>query len=125
MPRRQAARPKGPRRSPCPVASSLEILGDTWTLVVVRDLLWFGKRRFADLLASGEGISTNILAERLERLECEGIVSRRRYQERPARYEYVLTPKGRDLEPVLRELVRWGSRHIKGTFQPPPGFLDS
>ena len=104
------------------MASALEILGDIWTLVVVRDLLWFDKRRFADLLASGEGISTNILTDRLERLECEGVVTRRKYQDRPPRYEYVLTSRGRDLEPVLRELVRWGSRHVKGTFKPPPGF---
>ena len=115
-------RPKGPLRSQCPVASALDILGDTWTLLVIRDLLWFGKRRFADLLASSEGISTNILTERLERLTCEGLVTRRRYQDRPPRYEYALTPKGRDLEPVLRELVRWGARHVKGTFKPPAGF---
>lgn len=115
-------RPQGPLRSPCPVASALDILGDTWTLLVVRDLLWFGKRRFAELLSSGEGISTNILTERLERLEREGIVTRRKYQDRPVRHEYALTPKGRDLEPVLRELVRWGGRHVKGTFKPPAGF---
>ena len=107
MPRRPAPRPKGPRRSPCPVASALDILGDTWTLVVVRDLLWFGKRRFADFAASGEGISTNILAERLERLECEGIVTRRKYQEHPARYEYVLTPKGRELFPDPLHIFQW------------------
>ena len=104
------------------MASALDILGDTWTLLVVRDLLWFGKRRFAELLASAEGISTNILTERLERLEREGVIVRHPYQDRPVRYENSLTPKGRDLEPVLRELVRWGSRHVKGTFKPPPGF---
>ncbi len=122
MPPPSGQSPAGPRRSPCPVASALDILGDTWTLLVVRDLLWFGKRRFADLLSSGEGISTNILAERLDRLEREGLVRRRKYQDRPPRYEYELTRKGRDLEPVLRELVLWGSRHVKGTFKPPPGF---
>jgi DNA-binding HxlR family transcriptional regulator len=121
VPTRPAA-PSGPRRSRCPVSSALEILGDIWTLLVVRDLLWFGKRRFAELLASGEGISTNILTDRLERLECEGVVTRRKYQDRPPRYEYVLTSRGRDLEPVLRELVRWGSRHVKGTLKPPAGF---
>ncbi|MGE3343482.1 MAG: winged helix-turn-helix transcriptional regulator, partial [Vicinamibacterales bacterium] len=82
----------------------------------------FGKKRFADLLASGEGISTNILTERLERLQREGIITKQPYQDRPRRYEYVLTPKGRDLEPLLRELVRWGGRHVKGALKPPPGF---
>jgi len=125
MPRRAPPPAAGasPRRSPCPVASALDLLGDRWTLIVVRDLLFFDKRRFADLLASPEGISTNILAERLDRLERLGLVERRRYQERPPRDEYHLTEAGRDLFPVLRELVRWGHRHIPGTFAPPAGFF--
>ena len=108
-----------PLRSRCPIASALDLFGDKWTLVVVRDLMFLGKHRFSDFLASGEGISTNVLSERLERLECAGLVERRRYQERPPRDEYHLTEKGRDLYPVLRELVRWGNRHVPGTFQPP------
>jgi DNA-binding HxlR family transcriptional regulator len=128
-PRRSDAAPpvKGalcPERSPCPIASALDVLGDRWTLVVIRDLLWFDKRRFADLLGSGEAISTNILTDRLARLEAAGIVARRRYQEHPPRDEYVLTPMGLDLEPILRELVRWGSRYVPGTYQPPTGFFD-
>lgn len=91
---------------------------------MVRDLLFFGKHRFADFLASGEGISTNVLAERLARLEAAGLVERRRYRERPPRDEYHLTAAGRDLFPVLRELVRWGNRHIPGTYRPPPGAFD-
>jgi DNA-binding HxlR family transcriptional regulator len=114
-----------PLRSICPVASALDLLGDKWTLLVVRDLLYFDRHRFGELLAGGEAIATNILAERLERLEAAGVVVRRRYQERPPRDEYHLTAKGRALRPVLLEMVRWGSRHIEGTMQPPPGFLDS
>ena len=114
----------GPRRSRCPIACALDLLGDRWTLVVVRDLLLFGKRRFTELLASGEGISTNILSERLERLEAAGLVERRPYQRHPPRDEYHLTAKGRDLFPVLRELVQWGNRHLPGTYRPPPGALD-
>jgi DNA-binding HxlR family transcriptional regulator len=114
-----------PVRSRCPIASALDLLGDKWTLVVVRDLLLLGKHRFADLLASGEGISTNVLAERLERLEWAGLVERRRYQEHPPRDEYHLTESGRELFPVLRELIQWAGRHIPGTFRPPAGWLES
>lgn len=125
MPRRDppAPAPLEPARSPCPIASALDLLGDKWTLIVVRDLLLFDKHRFADLLASGEGISTNVLSERLARLEAAGLVVRHRYQERPPRDEYHLTPCGRDLLPVLREMIAWGNRHIPGTLRPPPGWL--
>lgn len=128
MPRRAA--PSGPAsppafaRSPCPVASTLDLLGDRWTLLVVRDLLLFGKHRFAELLGSAEGISTNLLADRLERLERAGLVERRPYQEHPPRHEYHLTEKGRDLLPVLHEIVRWANRHLPGTYKPPPGMFD-
>lgn len=109
---------------PCPVAKSLEFLGERWTLLVIRDLLFYDKHRFADFLASPEGISTNILAERLRRLERCGLVERRRYQERPARDEYYLTARGHDLLPVLREMIRWGQRYVPGVAQrPPAGFV--
>jgi DNA-binding HxlR family transcriptional regulator len=111
---------QGPLRSPCPVAGALDLLGDRWTLLVIRDLLFYGKRRFAEFLASPEGISTNILAERLERLARCGLVERRRYLERPPREEYHLTARGHDLLPVLRELIRWGKRHVPGVAQRPP-----
>ena len=110
-------------RSPCPIAGALGILGDSWTLLVMRDLLFYDKHRFADFLDSPERISTNILAERLKRLERCGLVERRRYEERPPRYEYHLTRRGHDLLPVLRELIQWGKRHVPGAAQkPPPGF---
>jgi DNA-binding HxlR family transcriptional regulator len=98
------------------------VLGDSWTLLVLRDLLFYDKHRFADFLASPEQISTNILAERLKRLEQCGLIEKRRYQERPPRDEYFLTRRGYDLLPVLRALIKWGQTHVPGTAQkPPPG----
>jgi DNA-binding HxlR family transcriptional regulator len=109
-------------RSPCPIAGALDLLGDRWTLLVVRDVLFYGKTRFAEFLASPEGISTNILAERLDRLERCGLLEKRRYQEHPPRDEYRATERARDLAPALRELIRWGKRHVPGVAQsPPPG----
>ena len=104
----------GTLRSPCPVACTLDILGDRWTLLVVRDLL-AGKRRFGDLLLSPERIPTNILAERLKRLEREGLVVRVPYSEHPPRVEYELTPGGRELGQALEVLAHWGRKHFPGT----------
>jgi DNA-binding HxlR family transcriptional regulator len=101
-------------RSACAVANSLDIVGDKWSLLVVRDLL-HGKRTYGELAKSPEGIPTNILAERLKRLEAAGIVTSAPYQERPVRYSYTLTPKGRALGEVLLAFVRWGREHIPGT----------
>jgi DNA-binding HxlR family transcriptional regulator len=118
MPRHPSS--AGPLRSPCPIAGALDLLGDRWTLLVMRDLLFYDQHRFAGFLASPEGISTNILAERLGRLERGGLVERRRYQARPPRDEYFLTARGHDLLPVLRELIRWGKEHVAGTAKQPP-----
>jgi DNA-binding HxlR family transcriptional regulator len=101
-------------RSPCAVANSLDILGDKWSLLVVRDLL-HGKRTYGELALSPERIPTNMLADRLERLESAGIVTRTPYQQRPVRYAYTLTAKGRALGDVLLAFVRWGKQHIPGT----------
>lgn len=101
-------------RSTCAIANSLDILGDKWSLLVVRDLL-YGKSTYGDLSRSPEHIPTNILAERLKRLENAGIVTSTPYQQRPVRYAYTLTPKGRALGDVLLAFVRWGKQHIPGT----------
>lgn len=101
-------------RSACAVANSLDIVGDKWTLLVVRDLL-HGKRTYGELADSPERIPTNILAERLKRLEGAGVIASTPYQERPVRYAYTLTPKGRALGDVLLAFVRWGKQHIPGT----------
>lgn len=105
-------------RSVCPVACTLDVLGDRWSLLVVRDLLR-GKRRYAEFLASSEQIPTNILAERLKRLVAHGIIEPHRYSAHPPRMEYVLTPKGEDLRPVLRSMLEWGLQHVPGTRRPP------
>jgi DNA-binding HxlR family transcriptional regulator len=104
----------GFKRSPCAVASTLDLIGDKWSLLVVRDLL-HGKRTYGELADSPEGIPTNILAERLKRLESAGIISSAAYQERPVRYAYTLTEKGVALGDVLLSLVRWGKEYIPGT----------
>ena len=101
-------------RSSCAVASTLDLIGDQWSLLVIRDLL-HGKRTYGEILQSPEGIPTNILADRLVRLEQAGIIESAAYQERPTRYAYMLTPKGRDLGDVVLALVRWGKKHIPGT----------
>ena len=102
------------KRSPCALANSLDVVGDKWSLLVVRDLL-YGKRTYGELANSPERIPTNILADRLKRLETASIVLRTPYQEHPARYAYTLTSKGNALGDVLRALVHWGKRHIPGT----------
>ena len=102
------------KRSPCPVTNTLEIIGDKWTMVIIRDLV-FGKKTYSEFQESPEGIPTNILADRLKRLEYCGVVTRRPYQDRPSRYEYVLTEKGKDLKKVLKALKDWGLTHIPGT----------
>ncbi len=109
-----------PLRSACPIAGALDIVGDAWSLLVLRDLLFYDKHRFADFLASPEGISTNILAERLKRLQRCGLIEKRRYQKHPPRDEYYLTIRGHDLLPVLRDLIAWGQRHVPGVALRPP-----
>ena len=101
-------------RSACAVANSLDIVGDKWSLLVVRDLL-HGKSTYGELADSPEHIPTNILAERLKRLEAAGIIVGTPYQERPVRYTYTLTPKGKALGDVLLAFVRWGRQYIPGT----------
>lgn len=113
----------GFERSPCPIASTLDIFGDRWTLVVVRDLI-NGKRQFGEFIDSPERISSNILADRLKRLVTARLVEKKPYQRRPTRHEYVLTAKGSDLLPVLQAMCRWGNRHIADTWIPPKSFMD-
>lgn len=104
------------KRSPCPVANTLEIVGDKWTLLVIRDLLIVSeKMTYGDFLLSPEHIPTNILADRLKRLEHHGIISKTPYQQRPVRYAYSLTEKGRELGMVLAAMKDWGLKHIAGT----------
>jgi DNA-binding HxlR family transcriptional regulator len=101
-------------RSKCPVSCVLDLLGDKWTLLLVRDLL-LGKGTYTEFQQSPEGIPTNILAERLKRLQAAGVIEKLPYQERPVRYRYQLTNKGNDLYPVISAMIDWGNRYVEGT----------
>jgi DNA-binding HxlR family transcriptional regulator len=111
-------------RSECPIASALDIVGDKWTLLVLR-MIFTGRQRYGEILKMPEGISTNILAERLELLHHHGLIARRAYQSRPARYEYRLTRKGADFLPVLQALAQWGRTHIPDRWVPPKSFTEA
>jgi len=100
-------------RSGCPVSVSLEILGDRWSLLIIRDLMVRGYRTFKEFSNSGERIATNILADRLKRLEESGILTAETDGKDARRVNYRLTEKGIDLAPVLLELLIWGARHEK------------
>jgi DNA-binding HxlR family transcriptional regulator len=102
---------KSKRRSGCPVSISLEMFGDRWSLLIIRDLMVRAFRTFKQFQESGEGIATNILADRLKRLEAAGIVTAEAEETDARRVNYRLTEKGIDLAPVLLELLIWGARH--------------
>jgi DNA-binding HxlR family transcriptional regulator len=101
------------RRSGCPVSVSLDLLGDRWSLLVVRDMMVRGYRTFSEFQQAGEGIASNILADRLQRLEGGGIVSSEQAAEDGRSMHYRLTAKGVALAPVLLELLIWGAQHEK------------
>lgn len=92
----------------CPVARTLDLIGERWTLLILRDLFLQGPRRYQDFQESLTGVAPNTLSARLKELEANGIVMRRQYSERPPRLEYQLTEKGKSLGPVLRSLREWG-----------------
>jgi DNA-binding HxlR family transcriptional regulator len=99
----------------CPVARTLDAIGERWTILILRDLFLQGPRKFQDFEASLSGISPNTLSSRLKRLEDHGIIVRRFYEEHPPRAEYVLTPKGRELGPVLKSLRAWGEKNARAS----------
>jgi DNA-binding HxlR family transcriptional regulator len=101
----------------CSIARTLEVLGERWTLLVIRDV-FNGRRRF-DQIQENLGVARNVLSARLQWLVDEGILEKRAYQERPPRYEYFLTEKGLDLWPVMLTLLHWGDRHLAGEAGPP------
>lgn len=102
------------RRSPCPVACTLDLVGDRWTLLVVRDL-YLGRRTFKELAAAPEGIATNVLTERLGRLVDAGLVAKEPTPEHAGRFHYALTKKGMSLVPLLEQIRDWGLENLKGT----------
>lgn len=101
-------------RSTCSIARTLELVGDKWTLLIVRDLIWHGKQTFQALQDSAEGVPSNILSERLKRLTKWGLVRRNAYQQKPVRYAYYLTEEGKSLEPILLQIMAWGYKHLDG-----------
>ncbi len=109
---------KPTRRSGCPICYSLDFLGDKWTLLVVRDLVFMGKRHYGEFLKSDEGIATNILADRLSKLEAAGIIRKSVDPESRVKNVYTLTEKGLDLVPLMLELVAWGAKHDPQTGAP-------
>ena len=104
-----------PFRSECSISRTLELLGDKWTLLIVRDLLWHGKHTFKEL-ADAEGIPTNLLSGRLQRLIDWGLADREQYQDNPVRYRYYLTDAGLALEDTLVQIMTWGNRYLGGGF---------
>ena len=112
--RRNQVAKKTPKRSPCPVAFSLDIFGDRWTLLVIRDL-FFGRTRFKEFAASPEGIPTNILTDRLERLLARGVIEQIPAEDGTKRMAYRLTKKGKALGPILKAMRNWGLTWDKST----------
>lgn len=101
-------------RSACPVNFALEYLGDKWALLVIRDLVFEGKKFYKEFLASKEGIATNILSDRLKKLEHFGIITSQVYENQRTQKLYALTEKGKDLIPILVEMIVWSSKHKDG-----------
>jgi DNA-binding HxlR family transcriptional regulator len=107
------------RRSGCPISCSLDLLGDRWSLLIVRDMVFVGKRHFKDFLASDEAIASNILTDRLQRLEATGIITRQSDPDSGRQVLYALTDKGIALIPLLVELVCWGAIHDNAPYAEP------
>ena len=105
-----------PRKLRCPIAATLDVVGDRWTLLIIRDLLR-GHTRFIDLRETVEGIPPAILAARLKLMEREKIVARRQYSDRPPRFDYHLTGKGHELGVVVGALAAWGEKHSEHDLQ--------
>jgi len=97
------------RRSDCPVHFALEVFGDTWSLLIIRDLMFKDRRTYSEFLRAEEGIATNVLADRLVRLEEDGIIARD--ETAGSGVSYRLTPKGIDLAPVMVEIIGWSAKH--------------
>ena len=100
-------------RSPCPIARTLDIIGDKWTLLVLRDVLLFDRKSFAEFENSLEKIPTNLLADRLKRLVKYGFLEKAAYQEKPIRYHYLPTDKGKAALPVIRAMKTFGETHLE------------
>ena len=98
-------------RSDCPISTALDIFGDKWSLLIIRDMVFKGKNTYGDFLTTGENIATNILADRLVQLECGKIISKHKHPDSKAKVLYTLTKKGIELVPVLVEIIIWSEKH--------------
>jgi len=107
------------RKSDCPIHFALEIFGDAWTLLIIRDLMFKGRASYTDFLQAEEGIATNVLADRLVRLEEDGVVEKEPGSGRGTGSRYWLTPKGIDLLPVLLEIISWSAKYDPKTAADP------
>jgi DNA-binding HxlR family transcriptional regulator len=110
------------QRSTCPVSTSLDVLGDKWTLLILRDMLFAGKSTYGQFLQSAEKMATNILADRLAALEANGLVTKAVAADKKSKFTYRLTEKGLDIVPLLVELVLWGAKHCATIVS--PGLLE-
>jgi DNA-binding HxlR family transcriptional regulator len=106
------------KRSGCPIDFALDVFGDRWTLLVIRDLVFGGKRHFKEFMDSPEGIASNILATRLKKLEAQGLISRRIDPQSRKQLVYELTDKGLDLVPTLIDIIAWGAKYDPKTGAP-------
>lgn len=106
------------RRSTCPVSTALDVLGDKWTLLILRDMVFAGKSTYGQFLQSGEKMATNILADRLAVLESQGLVTKAVATDKKSKFTYRLTEKGVDTVPIIVELILWGSRHWPTVLDP-------
>ena len=96
----------------CPVARTLDLIGERWTILLLRDLLLEGPRRFQDFQASLPGVAPNILSARLKAMEDNGLIRRQLYSERPPRVQYLLTDKGKSLGPIVKAMRDWGTKNL-------------
>lgn len=110
------------QRSSCPVSIALEALGDTWSLLIIRDLMFKGRKTFKEFLEAEEGIASNILTDRLQRLEALAIIAKRQDPDDARKFDYRLTEIGIDLAPTLLEMILWSAKHFKTGA--PPEVLD-
>ena len=101
-------------RSECPIATALDLVGDKWTLLLIRDIGLFDKHRNKDFQDGAEGIPSNVLASRLKHLVEIGLLEKRLYEPHPPRYEYHLTTAGKDLVPIVKALAGWSAAHVEG-----------
>ncbi|PIT99965.1 MAG: transcriptional regulator [Bdellovibrionales bacterium CG10_big_fil_rev_8_21_14_0_10_45_34] len=112
-------------RSSCPICFSLELFGDKWSLLILRDIILFDKKHYHEFMDSSEGISTNILADRLQKLECAGLIKKKQNEENQKKFIYAPTDEALDLLPLLIEMTLWGVKHNPeiDASQAPPEFI--